>query len=58
MILIDTELPLSASGDGVAIASFEEDGIRGIELDPRGAREVEIAAIEEQLASGEWMGKP
>ena len=30
---------------------------RGIELDPKGAREVEIAAIEEQLASGEWMGK-
>src|SRR5690348_3857691 len=30
---------------------------RGIELDPKGAREVEIAAIEEQLASGEWMGR-
>jgi enoyl-CoA hydratase len=30
---------------------------RGIERDPRGAREVEIEAIEEQLASGEWMGK-
>ena len=30
---------------------------RGIELDPTGAREVEIAAIEEQLASGQWMGK-
>ena len=30
---------------------------RGIELDPKGAREVEIEAIEEQLASGEWMGK-
>jgi len=29
---------------------------RGIELDPRGAREAEIEAIEEQLASGEWMG--
>jgi hypothetical protein len=31
---------------------------QGIELDPTGAREVEIAAIEEQLASGQWMGKP
>ena len=29
----------------------------GIELDPRGAREAEIEAIEEQLAAGEWMGK-
>jgi enoyl-CoA hydratase len=30
---------------------------RGIELDPKGAREAEVAAIEEQLASGQWMGK-
>jgi len=30
---------------------------RGIELDPKGAREAEIEAIEEQLASGQWMGK-
>jgi enoyl-CoA hydratase len=30
---------------------------RGIELEPKGAREAEIAAIEEQLASGQWMGK-
>jgi enoyl-CoA hydratase len=30
---------------------------RGVELDPRGAREVEIEAIEQQLASGKWMGK-
>ena len=30
---------------------------RGIELDPKGAREAEIQAIEEQLASGQWMGK-
>ena len=30
---------------------------RGIELDPRGAREVEVEAIEEQLATGQWMGK-
>ena len=30
---------------------------RGVELDPKGALEEEIAAIEEQLASGSWMGK-
>lgn len=30
---------------------------RGVELDPQGALQVEIAAIEEQLASGHWMGK-
>jgi enoyl-CoA hydratase len=30
---------------------------RGVELDPRGALQAEIAAIEEQLASGDWLGK-
>jgi len=30
---------------------------RGVELDAKGALETEIAAIEEQLASGDWMGK-
>ena len=30
---------------------------RGVELDPKGALEAEIAAIEEQLAGGNWMGK-
>jgi len=30
---------------------------RSVELDPQGALETEIAAIEEQLASGDWMGK-
>lgn len=30
---------------------------RGVELDPKGALETEIAAIEEQLAAGDWMGK-
>jgi enoyl-CoA hydratase len=30
---------------------------RGVELDPKGARDEEIRAIEEQLASGQWMGK-
>ncbi len=30
---------------------------RGIELDPRGALETELEAIEEQLAAGSWMGR-
>jgi len=30
---------------------------RGVELDPKGALETEIAAIEEQIASGVWMGR-
>lgn len=30
---------------------------RGVELDPKGALQAEIDAIEEQLAAGEWMGK-
>ena len=30
---------------------------RGVELEPAGALQTEIAAIEEQLASGSWMGK-
>ena len=30
---------------------------RGLELDPKGALEAEIEAIEEQLAAGQWMGK-
>jgi len=30
---------------------------RGVELDPEGALETEIAAIEEQLAAGTWMGR-
>lgn len=30
---------------------------RGVELDPKGALSAEIEAIEEQLASGQWMGK-
>ena len=30
---------------------------RGIELDPKGALQAEIDAIEEQLAAGQWMGK-
>jgi enoyl-CoA hydratase len=31
---------------------------RGIELDPQGALQAELEAIEEQLAAGQWMGKP
>jgi len=30
---------------------------RGVELDPQGALDTEIAAIDEQLAAGSWMGK-
>jgi enoyl-CoA hydratase len=30
---------------------------RGVELDPQGALDEEIKAIEEQLAAGQWMGK-
>jgi enoyl-CoA hydratase len=30
---------------------------QGVELDPQGALATEIAAIEEQLAGGSWMGK-
>jgi enoyl-CoA hydratase len=30
---------------------------RGIELDPKGALEAELEAIDEQLAAGQWMGK-
>jgi enoyl-CoA hydratase len=30
---------------------------RGVELDPPGALQAEIEAIEEQLAAGQWMGK-
>ena len=30
---------------------------RGMERDPRGALEVELAAIEEQLAAGDWLGR-
>ena len=31
---------------------------RGVELDPRGALGLELMAIEDQLASGTWLGKP
>jgi enoyl-CoA hydratase len=47
---------LSAPADAMRLAKQCID--RGVELDPRGALEVELAAIEEQLKSGKWMGKP
>jgi enoyl-CoA hydratase len=47
---------LKASPVALKLAKRSID--QGVELDPKGAREVEIAAIEEQLASGQWMGKP
>jgi enoyl-CoA hydratase len=31
---------------------------RGVELDAQGAKRIEIEAIDEQLASGKWMGSP
>jgi enoyl-CoA hydratase len=46
---------LKASPVALKLAKRSID--QGIELDPKGAREVEIAAIEEQLASGQWMGE-
>jgi enoyl-CoA hydratase len=46
---------LAAPPDALRLAKQCID--RGVELDPRGALEVELAAIEEQLASGKWMGK-
>jgi enoyl-CoA hydratase len=29
----------------------------GVERDPRGALELEMAAIDQQLSGGQWMGK-
>jgi enoyl-CoA hydratase len=46
---------VTASPQAVRLAKRSID--RGIELDPKGAREAEVEAIEEQLASGQWMGK-
>jgi len=47
---------LGAPPDALRLAKRTID--RGVERDPRGALEAEIAAIEEQLAAGAWMGKP
>ena len=46
---------LSAPAQSLRLAKRCID--RGVELDPEGALAAEIAAIEEQLAAGTWMGK-
>lgn len=46
---------LAASPDAMRLAKQCID--RGVELDPRGALGVELMAIEEQLASGTWLGR-
>ena len=50
-----TKAILSAPPDSLRKAKRVID--KGIELDPKGALEAEIEAIEEQLAAGQWMGK-
>lgn len=47
---------LAAPAEAMRLAKHCID--RGLELDPRGALEVEIEAIERQLAAGAWMGRP
>ena len=47
---------LKAAAQPMRLAKRSID--RGVELDPAGARQVEIEAIEEQLASGKFMGRP
>ena len=49
------EAILKASPLAMRLAKRSID--RGIEADPQSARQIEIDAIEEQLASGEWMGR-
>jgi len=44
-----------APADALRLAKRTID--RGVELDPEGALEAEIAAIEEQIGAGVWMGK-
>jgi len=51
---IETEI-LKAPAEALKLAKRCID--RGVELDPKGALETEIAAIEEQLAAGSWMGR-
>jgi len=41
----------------LALALAKRTIDRGIELDPQGALQAELEAIEEQLAAGQWMGK-
>jgi enoyl-CoA hydratase len=46
---------LDAPAQALGLAKRTID--RGVELDPKGALEAELAAIEAQLAAGAWMGK-
>jgi enoyl-CoA hydratase len=50
-----TKVILGAPAQALRLAKRTID--RGVELDPQGALETELAAIEEQLAGGHWMGK-
>jgi enoyl-CoA hydratase len=50
-----TKVILGAPAQALRLAKRTID--RGVELDPKGALETELAAIEEQLAGGIWMGK-
>jgi enoyl-CoA hydratase len=50
-----TKVILGAPAQALRLAKRTID--RGVELDPQGALETELAAIEEQLAAGNWMGK-
>jgi enoyl-CoA hydratase len=50
-----TQAILAAPAQSLRLAKRCID--RGVELDPQGALATEIAAIEEQLAGGSWMGK-
>jgi enoyl-CoA hydratase len=50
-----TKVILGAPAQALRLAKRTID--RGVELDPKGALETELAAIEEQLAGGHWMGK-
>lgn len=54
-ILKITQTILEAPAQSLRLAKRCID--RGVELDPKGALEVEIEAIEEQLKAGNWMGK-
>ena len=49
------EAILKAPADALCLAKQCID--RGVELDPEGALQVELEAIERQLKSGKWMGK-
>jgi enoyl-CoA hydratase len=50
-----TKVILGAPAQALRLAKRTID--RGVERDPLGALETELAAIEQQLAAGNWMGK-